>query len=120
MPITTDKVTTLRRSVNTALLSCAVLAAAAFVPTAANAAITGVDKVKVTIDKRDLQTDYGIARVYENLSKRAEQSCGVKTRTSLSQREAAKTCAENLLISFVKDVNHNGLTQYHRAMSKDI
>lgn len=120
MPITTHKVTILRRTVNTALLSCAVIAAAASMPTAANAAITGTDNVTVTIDKRDLQTNHGIARVYDTLSKRAEVSCGVAARTSLSQRNAAKACADDLLLSFVKDIGHSDLTQYHWVMSRDI
>jgi len=119
MPIINHKVTILRRTVNTALLSCAVIAAAAFVPTAASASITGVDEVTTKIDKRDLKSDYGIKRVYKTLSRKADISCGVNDGASLSQRNAARTCAAHLLGSFVNDLNHQGLTQYHRAMSKD-
>ena len=115
MPITTRNVTTLRRSVNTALLSCAVVATAAFIPVSANASTTFTEKVTTKVDVRDLETDYGIQRVYKNLTRKAEASCGAHSTVSLAARSAYKNCAAVLLTSFIDDLDHDGLTAYHQA-----
>lgn len=116
MPITIPKVTTLRRSVNTAFLSCAVIGGAALIPVSAHAISASSDTVTTKIDLRDLKTSYGVKRVYAQLSRKAEASCGVRFSTGISARRSAISCAENLLASFVKDVDHKVLTAHHKDM----
>jgi len=116
MPITKHNVTTLRRSVNTALLSCAVVAAAAFVPAAAHASTQPVQTVTTKIDLRDLQTNYGIQRVYKRLTRKADTSCGVRITAGIANLKASRDCAAVLLSSFIDDLDHDRLTVYHRNM----
>ena len=74
------------------------------------------DTVTTTIDVRDLKTDYGIAKVYESLERRAETACATAGIKGLSAKNSEKICAEDLLIDFVQDVGHDRLTQYHENM----
>lgn len=77
---------------------------------------TQADIVTTKIDIRDLETDYGIAKVYKALSRRAKSACTTPGAKALSSRQAEEACTENLLIDFVQDVDDERLTRYHENM----
>jgi len=75
-----------------------------------------VDTITTKIDIRDLETDYGIAKIYAALERRAESACYTAGVKGLSIRNADKICAEDLLVDFVQDVGDDRLTRYHEKM----
>jgi len=75
------------------------------------------DLVTTKIDIRDLETDRGIAKVYEFLARRAEIACVTSGNRSLSTRKIEDACTENLLTDFVQDVDDTHLTAYYQKMS---
>ena len=118
MPITTDKVTILKRSVNTVLLLCAVVGTMVFASTPAYAIMSQPDIVTTKVDIRDLKTNYGVKRVYAQLAKKADASCGVKVERNIAARIAAQKCAMTLLASFVEDLDHKALTAHYNRMTQ--
>jgi len=74
------------------------------------------DQITTKIDIRDLETDYGVAKVYEALERRAESACRTPGMKSISSRNAEEVCAEDLLVDFIQDVDDGRLTSYHEKM----
>lgn len=73
--------------------------------------------VKTTIDQRDLETDYGVERVYNALARKAESSCTSPGRVPLSIRHMEEQCTEDLLEDFIFDVGNEALTRFHVSQS---
>jgi len=69
--------------------------------------------VTTTIDKRDLATEYGIERVYNALSRKAERSCERAGLVPMSIKRAEEACTRQLLEDFVFGVDNGDLTRYH-------
>ena len=74
--------------------------------------------VKTTISAEMLSTQDGIKKVYQKLGKTAENSCQNTGANTLTNRAYAKRCETRLLNSFIADVGHDGLTAYHKDMTK--
>jgi len=107
----TDLLNSVKALGATALISCGIaLSAPAFAIT------TQADIVTTTIDIRDLETDYGVAKIYKSLARRAEKACATWGTRSISARQAEDVCAGKLLIDFVQDVDDERLTRYHEKM----
>ena len=83
----------------------------------AHATASSSDIVTTKVDIRDLQTAHGVKRVYSKLSRKADESCGVDLKASLTSRVAARECAESLLESFVADLDHDSLTTYYNRVT---
>jgi len=73
--------------------------------------------VTTTIDQRDLTTDYGVERVYNALSRKAETSCETPGRVPISAKRFEEQCTRQLLEDFVFDVDNVSLTRYHENQS---
>ena len=84
------------------------------IATSATAGTTKPNEVRTTINVTDLATQEGIQKVYQDLRETAEDSCRVKGPTNLANRMFQKNCETRLLNDFVKDVNHDGLTTFHK------
>lgn len=79
----------------------------------AQASIDRGDIVQTRIDARDLQTDRGLERVYEQLQNTAERKCSFGNRVGLSAQKAVDACAADLLNDFVENIDHPGLSSLH-------
>jgi len=71
------------------------------------------DEVSVEIDTRYLTTDWGVEKVYESLSKKAENLCNTGAAHDISSRKFERNCTVNLLDDFINSANHEKLTTYH-------
>ena len=91
----------------------ALMAGGAFALTTPALASPAADIVTTTIDKRDLATEYGVERVYNALSRKAETSCESAGLVSLSVKRAEEACTRQLLEDFVFDADNGNLTCYH-------
>ena len=69
------------------------------------------DDVSVTIDARDLETDWGVEKIYDTLSGKAETAC-----YSRAARKYSHDCMSDLLDDFIENVGHEKLTSYHAVM----
>ena len=91
----------------------ALIAGGAFALTTPALANPAADIVTTTIDKRDLATEYGVERVYNALSRKAETSCERAGLVPMSIKRAEQACTRQLLEDFVSDVDNTSLTRYH-------
>ena len=91
----------------------ALIAGGAFALTTPALASPAADIVTTTIDKRDLTTEYGVERVYNALSRKAETSCERAGLVPMSIKRAEQACTRQLLEDFVFDVDNGNLTRYH-------
>lgn len=99
-------------------LSIAALAATTIGLSApAYASISQGDTVTTRVDARDLQTNKGVTRVYEQLQKTAVQKCSFGNFVTISDRKTVETCAAELLDDFVTSIDHAELTRVHAASS---
>jgi len=95
-------------------ISLAVLGAA----TAPAAFATTTDEVRVEIETRYLLTDWGVEKVYENLTNKAEKICDTGSADNISNRKYERDCMADLLNDFIKNANHEKLTLYHLSAAK--
>lgn len=91
----------------------ALIAVGAFALSTPALASPAADIVTTTIDKRDLTTEYGVERVYNTLSRKAETSCERAGLVPMSIKRAEQACTRQLLEDFVFDVDNGNLTRYH-------
>ena len=98
------------------LIAAAFISAGVALSAPAYAMVGPNDIVTTTIDVRDLETDRGVKHVYKSLERRAESACYTVGAKSLNDRNAEKTCAEDLLIDFVLNVDNERLSAYHVKM----
>ena len=74
------------------------------------------DDVSVTIDTRYLETDWGVEKVYNILSSKAESACVSGSSRSISARKFENDCTSDLLDDFIQDLDDEKLTSYHSNM----
>jgi len=95
-------------------LTIAVLATTGFAISAPSFAAVNIgEQVETQIRISDLETEQGLATVYEQLRETAAVECGVDRRMTLSDRRAVESCAANLLEDFVESVGDDRLTRIH-------
>jgi len=71
------------------------------------------DEVRVEIDSRYLETDWGVEKVYKTLSKKAESACTFGSTGTLHARMTKRDCMSDLLDDFIESADHERLTTYH-------
>ena len=76
------------------------------------------DTVRVKIDMRYLETDWGVEKVYKTLSHKAERACSVKFPRGLAMQKYERDCMSDLLDDFIKNADHERLTTYHASLTK--
>ena len=91
----------------------ALIAVGAFALSTPALASPAADIVTTTIDKRDLTTEYGVERVYNALSRKAETSCERAGLVPMSIKRAEEACTRQLLEDFIFDADNGNLTRYH-------
>ena len=107
--------TTSTRLKRTAVALSLPLVLAATAP--ASAAPAATDDIRVEIDTRYLETDWGVEIVYDKLAKKAETACRTPGRRTLSQLTDETRCMTTLLDSFVENTGHVGLANHHTRMT---
>ena len=93
------------------ITTLAVACAASF---AAMPAQAGTASVSVNIDRADLMSEAGTARIYYRLQQTAENACQANEgRVSLKQKVAAEACAERLMDGFVAQLRSQRMSALH-------
>jgi UrcA family protein len=100
-----------------ALMTAAFITGSVGIVSPAYAADAEREKVIANIDVQDLATERGIEDVYTKLSRTAKSSCKVASRQPSSFPTSVKRCTRRLLRSYIRDIDHDGLTAYHKAAS---
>lgn len=77
---------------------------------------TSTDEVRVEIDTRYLETDWGVEKVYTALTNRAESACTTGASRDLSERKFARDCMSDLLDDFIESADHEKLTAFHASI----
>jgi len=72
----------------------------------------------VEIDTRYLSTDWGVEKVYENLTNKAEKICDTGSADNIRSRKFERDCMADLLDDFIKNAKHEKLTLYHLSAAK--
>ena len=89
-------------------LSCAIAPAAFAGPS---------DDISVKIDTRYLETDWGVKKVYDTLSNKAESACDLGDSRDSSSRKFQRDCMTDLLDDFIKNADIEILSTYHASMT---
>ena len=76
------------------------------------------DTVRVKIDARYLETDWGVEKIYKTLSRKAESACNVRSPRSPAIQKYEQDCMSDLLDDFIQSADHERLTTYHAGMTK--
>lgn len=79
---------------------------------------TPADEVRVVIDTRYLETDWGVEKIYKSLSRTAKNACDTGSTHDISARKYERDCMTDLLDDFIKSANHEKLTTYHVSVAK--
>ena len=74
--------------------------------------------ISVKIDTRYLETDWGVEKVYNTLSRKAENACSSNGSKNISARKYERECMTDLLDGFIKNAGHEKLTTYHTSAVK--
>lgn len=109
-----------------ASLATVMAAGALFTALPAQAMVPNNSRVSIVVKTQDLETDAGIAKVYQEMTAKAQASCGEvgflnasPTRmTSLHEKYINKRCSVKLLSSFIRDLGNERLSAYHVTMKK--
>ena len=104
---------TKRKTLKTVAIAMAALSCA-IAPTAIAAS---TNDVSVKIDTRYLETDWGVEKIYDTLSHKAESACETGNTRGLSFRKFEKDCMSDLLDDFIKSADIEELTVFHAAMT---
>ena len=96
-------------AITAAALSCAI-SPAAFAASS--------NDVSIQIDTRYLEADWGVNKVYDTLSNKAERACDSGGSRDLSSLIYEKDCMSDLLDDFIKSADIDTLTNYHVIMTK--
>lgn len=83
-------------------------------PMTASATFYTDNTVETRIKKSDLKTDIGIQKVYRQLEQTAKSKCNVTGQTILANQRSSNLCKAGLLDDFVKNINHERLSQFHK------
>jgi len=100
---------------STTFKTFAIIVAALGTAVAPAAFAVSANEVSISIDARYLETDWGVAKVYDKLSHKAESACDVGHTRNLTARKMARDCMSNLLDDFIKNAKHEKLTAYHES-----
>lgn len=108
---------TARKTLKTLTITFAALGAAMSTAIAPAAFATPADDVSVEFDTRYLETDWGVEKIYNTLSNRAESACSRGSAIDISSRRLERDCMTDLLDDFIKSANHEKLTTLHTNMT---
>ena len=75
------------------------------------------DDIRVEIDTRYLETDWGVEKVYDVLSSKAKSACVTGSTRDISSRKFERDCMSDLLDDFIENVDHDTLTTYHASVT---
>ena len=78
---------------------------------------TSADDVSVDIDTRYLETDWGVEKIYDALSNKAESACSMSGTRGITYRKAERDCMTDLLNDFIESADHDRLTSYHASVT---
>ena len=95
-------------AITAAALSCAI-SPAAFAASS--------NDVSIQIDTRYLETDWGVKKVYDTLSNKAESACDLGDSRDSSSRKFQRDCMTDLLDDFIKNADIEILSTYHASMT---
>lgn len=101
----------------TTLKTIAITLAALGASVAPAAFAAPADDVSVEIDTRYLETDWGVEKVYEVLSAKAENACYSGAPRDITSRKFARDCMSDLLDDFIESADHEKLTTYHAGVT---
>jgi len=76
-----------------------------------------IDNVSVEIDTRYLETDWGVEKVYETLTHKAESACVTSSARDISARKFERDCMTDLLDDFIESADIDKLTTYHASIT---
>lgn len=99
------------------LKAIAIAAAAVGCALAPAAFATSSNDVSVSVDTRYLETDWGVEKVYDVLSNKAESACDTSPSRDLRARKFERDCMSDLLDDFIKSADHEKLTAYHASLT---
>jgi|GEM_PF-3219315 len=71
------------------------------------------EAVSVKVDIAEIESDRGVARIYEQLRSEAESACVANGVRPLSVKRIEASCTQDLLNDFVGDLNNTRLSDYH-------
>ena len=75
------------------------------------------DEVSVKIDTRYLETDWGVEKVYDKLTNKAESACVSHSSRNFSDRKFERDCMSDLLDDFIENAGIERLTTYHASVT---
>lgn len=75
------------------------------------------DDVSVKIDTRYLETDWGVEKVYDVLSAKAESACVNRSIRDIENSRFERDCMSELLDDFIESADHEKLTTYHASVT---
>ena len=101
----------------TTLKTIAITLAALGTTIAPAAFATPADDVSVEIDTRYLETDWGVEKIYDTLSNKAESACATGSSRDLASRRFERDCMTDLLNDFIENADHEKLTTYHASVT---
>ena len=104
---------TTRTTIKTIAITLAVLGTAI----APAAFATPTNDVTVEIDTRYLETDWGVEKVYDVLSNKAENACTTGSTRDIASRRFERDCMTDLLNDFIENADHEKLTKYHASVT---
>ena len=73
------------------------------------------NEVSVEIDTRYLETDWGVEKIYDDLSNKAESACVSRSSPGIINRKFERDCMTDLLNDFIENADHDKLTSYHAS-----
>lgn len=98
------------------ITTLAVACAASFAVMPAHAGTANA--VSVTVDRADLMTEAGTARIYYRLQRTAENVCQANEgRVSIKQKVVADQCAARLMDGFVAQIRSQRMTAFHSEVA---
>ena len=75
------------------------------------------DNISVEIDTRYLETDWGVEKVYKELSHKAKSACVTGSVRDIAARKYERDCMTDLLDDFIESADIEKLTTYHAAVA---
>ena len=98
------------------ILAAAVMTAGlAFSALPAHAYIPRDNQISIRVNPVELETQAGVQRVYEYMSREAKSACEVKGRTTLNGKRLEAICTADLLDEFIADFGDKRLIDFHKT-----
>ncbi len=77
------------------------------------------DEVTFTYNQYELETNKGIARVFNRLERNVKNMCTESRRQTLANIQYSRECRANLMENFVSKIDHPGIyTLYDSSMAQ--